>query len=613
MSTIPRKFLTTSKDGLSSITPLNGQIILIYDSDEVYYDLPANGQRDGAPVRRKVSGIRVVDTLPENPMKGIAYVYVGTEQGKLPESDQYIYDIRVWDEGKWKVVGNNWEDAFVESDVLEDGTFYLTGSISDTNTKGSLRKSAKVYVQNGELHVLKTIQGKATTAGTADNAKHASVADKATNDNATPPKPITEYIHGITSVTTATDTTLTVSDGAGNSTNIVIPDTTYDIYTENTAGLVNGTDITVAEDNSNLILCGDGWILTSNITMPAAESAAEDSKGQNIADTYIKGLSYSTSTEELTVTYGDGDTDTVSIPDTTYTVFDASHDGLVPAASNAGDTSKFLKGDHTWATVITSDYQGATAVAGGVAGLVPPALAGEMEKYLKGDGTWGTTFAQDAPGLVPGPDATELGNYLRGDGTWTAAVDTLNTAGATNDTTNTLYLVGAQTQSSNPQTYSNAYIYVNGNKLYSYSTTDNASVQVATLSDTQAFTHKTYEGYTLGSACASDVGTTLDVTSASYDADALPKSSVVANYVLDKIGNISTSLVSKVEFSSVADEFDDTQTYAVGDFVTYLDDGDDYYKLYRCTNAVTVPGDFSDADWTETTIIDAIKYIIAHP
>lgn len=611
MSTIPRKFLTTSKDGLSSITPLNGQIILIYDSDEVYYDLPANGQRDGAPVRRKVSGVRVVDTLPENPMEGIAYVYVGTEQGKLPESDQYIYDIRVWDEGKWKVVGNNWEDAFVESRVDDSGTFYLVGAPALGTTKGSLRKATDVYVKQDEIYG--NLNGNATSATSANNAKHAAVADKATNDNATPPKPITEYVHGITAVTTATDTTLTVSDGAGNSTNIVIPDTTYDIYTADTAGLVNGTDVTVAQDTSDLILCGDGWISTSNITMPAAESAVEDGEGQDIANTYIKDLSYSTSTEELTVTYGDGDTDTVSIPDTTYTVFDASHDGLVPAASNTGDTSKFLKGDHTWATVITSDYQGATAVADGVAGLVPPALAGEMEKYLKGDGTWGTTFAQDAPGLVPGPDATELGNYLRGDGTWAAAVDTLNTAGATNDTTNTLYLVGAQTQSSNPQTYSNAYVYVNGNKLYSYSTTDDASVQVATLSDTQAFTHKTYEGYTLGSACASDVGTTLDVTSASYDADALPKSSVVANYVLDKIGNISASLVSKVEFSTVANEFDDTQTYAVGDFVTYLDDGDDYYKLYRCTNAVTVAGDFSDADWTETTIIDAIKYIIAHP
>ena len=34
------------------------------------------------------------------------------------------------------------------------------------------------------------------------------------------------------------------------------------------------------------------------------------------------------------------------------------------------------------------NYQGATASATGVAGLVPPAQSSQMDKYLRGDGTW---------------------------------------------------------------------------------------------------------------------------------------------------------------------------------------------------------------------------------
>ena len=74
--------------------------------------------------------------------------------------------------------------------------------------------------------------------------------------------------------------------------------------------------------------------------------------------------------------------------------------------------------------------------------------------------------------------------------------DTKNTAGST-DSSSKLFLVGATSQAANPQTYSHdtAYVGTNGH-LYSN------SKQVVNLSDSQALTNKTYEGYTLGSVCA---------------------------------------------------------------------------------------------------------------
>ena len=79
--------------------------------------------------------------------------------------------------------------------------------------------------------------------------------------------------------------------------------------------------------------------------------------------------------------------------------------------------------------------------------------------------------------------------------------DTKNTAGAT-DTSSQIFLIGATSQAANAQTYSHdtAYVGQNGH-LYSN------KKQVVNLTDTQALTNKTYNGYTLGDACAKGVDT----------------------------------------------------------------------------------------------------------
>lgn len=81
--------------------------------------------------------------------------------------------------------------------------------------------------------------------------------------------------------------------------------------------------------------------------------------------------------------------------------------------------------------------------------------------------------------------------------------DTKNTAGST-DTSSKIFLIGATSQAANPQTYSHDTVYVDTNgHLYSN------SKQVVNLSDSQALTNKTYNGYTLGAACAKGVDTTV--------------------------------------------------------------------------------------------------------
>lgn len=99
-------------------------------------------------------------------------------------------------------------------------------------------------------------------------------------------------------------------------------------------------------------------------------------------------------------------------------------------------------------------------------------------------------------------------------------VDTKNTAGST-DSSSKLFLVGATSQAANPQTYSQDTAYV-GTDGHLYSN----SKQTVNLSDSQALTNKTYNGYTLGAACAKGV-----VTSISSDSTDIPTVTAVKQYV----------------------------------------------------------------------------------
>ena len=103
--------------------------------------------------------------------------------------------------------------------------------------------------------------------------------------------------------------------------------------------------------------------------------------------------------------------------------------------------------------------------------------------------------------------------------------DTKNTAGST-DSSSKLFLIGATSQAANPQTYSQDTIYA-GTDGHLYSN----SKQVVNLSDTQALTNKTYNGYTLADASAKGVDTSIAAASTSVN---LPTSAAVASFVESK-------------------------------------------------------------------------------
>ena len=666
MATIPRTYLTTYKSNLDNITKQNGQVISIWDADEVWYDAPDDGTTSGTPVRRKISGVRVITTLPEdeNPpkvaMEDIVYVYIGDSNHRryLPDGETPLYDLRVWVDGTWLVVGSNQDDTNVKT-VVSGNKFYLVGSDSDSTTVGSLLKNTNIYIEDNKIY--------GYLEGTAKNATSAVNSTKALQDgngNA-----ITSYLRTVTATAAVhPGTTITFTDGDGTTTTqIITSDTTYEVYTASTDGLVPKTATTVQSDSTNLLLTGSGWALRSNVPMPLADKANKDGQDQNIANTYYKNITFASNT--LTLTKGNGTTiEQITIPDTTYNVFDEDYDGLVPGPSSS-DGGKYLRSDHTWQTLPT--YIGATSSVAGTAGLVPPAAIGETNKYLKGDGTWGTTFSQGVAGLVTAPSTNDPAYSLRADGTWNTCPDTKNTAGATQDASK-LFVVGAKAQSTEPQTYTNSLVFVDGNKLYQSNGASTPSpVQVVDVSSTQALTNKTYNGYTLGTACALNsassidpyivdqqsftgdgstvnftiTDTVVDVLSvevddivvsnysfddtnnrivfntapangsaivvtytkvnSSYSADDLPKNSAVISYVGDQVDNVTSLIGGKLDVTVIAPMYDETLTYAVDDYRMYEDTNG--IKLYKCTTAVTVPEEFDPTKWVATTLIDVIK------
>lgn len=93
----------------------------------------------------------------------------------------------------------------------------------------------------------------------------------------------------------------------------------------------------------------------------------------------------------------DGTTTELYATNTTYSDFGgatsqaAGSHGLVPAPTTS-DTSKYLKGDGTWATptdTTYSDFTGATSSVAGVHGLVPAPATTDVGKFLSADGSWG--------------------------------------------------------------------------------------------------------------------------------------------------------------------------------------------------------------------------------
>lgn len=594
MATVPRKFIMTSRAELTSLDPVNGQIIGLWDNDEVYYDAPKDGSPDGKSVRRRVSGIQIITSLETFvpaaggtgtviPMTNNIYVYLSNET--LPSGD-YAYDMRIWKDSQWYIVGTNVDDTTVKTST-SDGKFYITGTpnIAD-NDVGPLNKNANVYIDDGVIY--------GDLDGTASHASHADTAADATNaiyaEKDTLDKALTGYVYTITadpdvlgklSITTGGGTSSVVwvklpgvfnttddglvpkSDGTGETDKFLKGNGTWDLpavfstgnpglvpaptagdankvlsgggnwvgtYTNSTPGLVPDTGTVQPSDNTGLILSGSGWIHQG--TVPTAESAEKDSAGQVIIDTYYKNATFDTTNKKLTLTKGNDSTVTeITIPYANNTTFTDNANGLVPAP-NTGTTP------------------------------VPSNLT------------------------------------LRSNGTWIA--ETLNTAGASGYAGNqALYLVGAESQTDGVVTYSNANLFAQNGRLFQSDGAGTPSaVAVVDVSSTQALTHKTYNGYTLGDACAATKSSAIPTAG---DNDNLPTNAAVRGYVDTVKSSIQQDLAYKVNLPVVAPVYAAATAYTKDTYVMY--DNGNGAALYKCIQASTgnVPTDTTY--WVPATIM----------
>ena len=226
----------------------------------------------------------------------------------------------------------------------------------------------------------------------------------------TPPTTNTTYsVMGAATSDAAGSSGLVPAPAAGKQTSFLRGDGTWVVPTNTTysagAGIgLSGTTFSntgvrsvAAGSSANQISVNTNGT-TSTITVnnvANATKATQDSAGQQINTTYIKGLSVSG--KVITYTKGDGTTGTITTQDTntTYSTFKAATSdaaggtGLVPAPA-AGKQTSFLRGDGTWVvpTNTWTAFKGATSSAAGTAGYVPAPAAGDQAKFFRADGTW---------------------------------------------------------------------------------------------------------------------------------------------------------------------------------------------------------------------------------
>lgn len=148
--------------------------------------------------------------------------------------------------------------------------------------------------------------------------------------------------------------------------------------------------------------------------------------------------------------------------------------GLVPAPAK-GNQAKFLRGDGSWQTALTS-HQDISGKKNTQSAVSDPTASGTSLTFIAtisqdaqgvitpakktvATMTKATSSAAGTGGLVPVPAAGKQSSFLRGDATWATPSNTKNTAGAT-DSSSKLFLVGATEQTANPQTYSQDTAYV---------------------------------------------------------------------------------------------------------------------------------------------------------
>ncbi len=457
---LPYQYIFVPSSDLNNVPLVEGNIIALSDTNGWYYDV-GNPVGSGQNIERiSISANYVyVESLPDT--GNINTIYVLNTGTMVIGTDTPYYEVYIWENEAWQLIANNSADANVTSLSNSNVQFYVTGSTLSTGTTGSLVKRPDIFVTDtGKLSAKGFIGGAADNAKNAIHAQEADLAQVALKDNSG--NDIDKYIKSIQP--NAQDPYLLVTYGDGTSENLpgYVPPT----VSTTSAGLAPQ----IPSDTTRNVLYRDGW-KALDVSGLSADSATNDSAGQEIISTYIKGLSFDTTNRTLTATKGNDSTlPAISIPDTTYSDYSGPGNGhgLVPA-SISGDANRYLRVDGTWVT--PDSFLGATSSTNGAVGFVPAPQSANINSYLKGDGTWsdisvfngsdaglvpstvdndkyllsdgtwvdlpiltGATYNSDGEqGLVPTPTSADITKYLKGDGTWSTPsipVFTYNTPGS---------------------------------------------------------------------------------------------------------------------------------------------------------------------------------------
>lgn len=414
-ATIVRKYYFVKYSEMNTIPLREGNVIAISDGSGWYYDIGTPPGSGNNIERINVSANYVyVQTLPDS--GGVNTIYILDTGRTLVGTNTSYFELYVWENEDWQCIANNSSDVNVTS-LVTSAQYYLTGSEVSTGTTGTLVKRADVFVTDaGKISAKGFIGGPADNATNAVNAQISQIANVAHKDDSG--NNIDSYIKSISPNSSNANVTITKGDGTTSSITTYVPP----VMNASQAGLVPQ----IPQNTALNVLYRDGW-RALDVSELTADSAVNDSNGQEIVTTYIKGLSFNDSTRKLTYTKGNDTTSDITIPDTTYTDYSGPGNGhgLVPASAT-GDANRYFRVDGSWSTL--PNLSGASASSAGSAGVVPAPQTTDVNSYLKGDGTWSALpeFNGTVSGIVPVP--TSSNKYLFSDGTW---VDLPEMQGAT--------------------------------------------------------------------------------------------------------------------------------------------------------------------------------------
>lgn len=380
-------------------------------------------------------------------------------------------------------------------------------------------------------------------------------------------------------------------------------DTTYGVATSSALGLVkSGTDITV--DSSGNVSVNDDSHNHVISNVDGLQSALDGKAASSHTHSYIESkenYTFDSSTLPTSFDYGistgfvdsnsgfgsfgsvlivrsyDGGGGSLQL----YAPYSPNYGGTHMKArfgnyeSNSGNSWTDLK-EIAWISDIPTKYAGSSSAGGSATSAV------KLDTATAGSATQPVYFSSGKPVAC----TYTLGASVPSGAVFTDT-DTKNTAGSTN-TSSKIYLIGATSQATNPKTYSHDTVYV-GTDGHLYSD----SKQVVNLSGSQALTNKTYNGYTLGAACAYGVATSIT----SGDTSNLPTNHAVATAISNTVGR--SYIANNLTTTSGGYVLDARQGKALGDRVSNLEtwtlttvtNGKWYY---RKVGTVTIDGTAKD-------------------